>query len=225
MTLQYEMQTPRIKQFYRRDFVYLSQLLYALNTYREIRGVEPAKIDAAEMNVGKKLDAVMALMKRTVNEAETAIRMNNHEGTPIDFAYPVCYKAPIISPYAREYLEVLVAADDAFKMVNKAWLLGLIDPKQRSQKEFTLRKAIRAIAEVVRLQRIEMAKHVRSIRAQADEITRNEIDAVTSQEAANLLRQGQDDAETLTTVSAESDLKAMADGAVAQDEALHTAAS
>src|SRR5262249_25036952 len=156
ITMKFVLQTQRMKQFYRRDFVYLSQMLYAIEMYRGIRGVAMAKLEHVEQAIAKKLDAVRKLFVQASKEAAALINANGHGDTQIAYPTPVQYRTPIISPFAREYMEILKLADDAFARLHTCHLLGLVDTKRKFGTEANYRKAVRAISEVVRLSRIEL---------------------------------------------------------------------
>lgn len=210
--LSYRLQTSKMKQFYRRDFIHVSRMMYSVDLYREIRGVDVAKLDAAEQGIADKLDAVRKLLERGAREAIAAIRANSHEGTPIAYGRPITYRAPIISPYAREFMEILVLADDVFSKQDTCHLLGLMTSKQKGGYQATFKKAIRSISGFVRATRIDLLKHIRGLRAQQlDAETEDLIQSAVSSEAAQLVDEGRSDAELLQSPSQESDVARIAD--------------
>lgn len=209
--LSYRLQTSRMKQFYRRDFIHVSRMMYAVDLYRRIFGVDVAKLDAAEVGIARKLDAVRQLLERGAKEAQAAIRANGHESTTIAYGRPITYRAPIISPYAREFMEILVQADDVYAKQDSCHLLGLMDSKDKFRSEANFRKAIRSISGFVRATRIDLLKHIRNIRSQStDTETEELIQAAMQNEATQLVDEGKTDAEILQSPSQESDVARIA---------------
>lgn len=201
--------TPR--QMYRRDFVYISRLLYSLERYRTIRSADMARLDECEQKVVRKLDGVRQLVARTLREANALIAANVQPAHHITYPRAMRYRAPIISPYAREYMEVLTDADRAYAQIEVAFLLGLIDRHKRREIEVLMRKAIRAISAVVRQVRVEAVRYVDSLRSKADDAAdRSQIAEMAQQDAATLTHEAQADSELLSSPSAERELEAIA---------------
>lgn len=201
--------TPR--QMYRRDFVYISRLLYSLERYRTIRSADVARLDECEQKVVRKLDSVRQLVARTLREANALIAANVQPAHHITYPRAMRYRAPIISPYAREYMEVLTDADRAYAQIEVAFLLGLIDRHKRREIEVFMRKAIRAISAVVRQVRVEAVRYVDSLRSKTDDAAdRSQIEQMAQQDAATLTHEAQADSELLSSPSAEHDLAVIA---------------
>lgn len=213
--LEFEVKTQRIKHFYRRDFVYLSQMLYAIDTYRNIHGIDEKRLDAAEAAIAKKMDAVRALLHSRIQQMTTKIATNGHSALQIRFPKPVRYRAPIISPYAREFMELLVLCDEAFAKLEMCHLLGLEDSKTRSKLNLEFRKTIRAISAMVRQTRIELLKYVRSMRSNLDSEGQEAVDQALQQEASSLSRQRDEEPEIQASVSVEADVQRIAEEAEA----------
>jgi hypothetical protein len=213
--IDYLLCTRGMKQMYRRDFIYLSRLLYALDRYRTISLVDQTKLDAVEQLVVRKLDNVRKLIAKHLKQAAALIEANEQKAHAISYPRSMRYRAPIISPYAREYMEVLSQADAVYAKLEISFLLGLIDRHTRSVTELEMRQAIRTINKTVRQMRVEMAKYVSSLRAGADQETRKEIEDITHAEALSLQSEAKADSDVLGSVSTESDLNKLADQAIA----------
>ena len=222
--------TPR--QMYRRDFVYISRLLYSLERYRTIRSADAARFDEFEQKVVRKLDGVRQLIGRTLREANALIAANVQPAHHITYPRAMRYRAPIISPYAREYMEVLSDADRAYAQIEVAFLLGLIDRHKRREIETLMRKSIRAISAVVRQVRVDAVRYLDSLRSKADDAgDRSQIAQMVQQDAATLTREAQADAELQSSPSVEHDLVVIAGDALPlpvpspRDEAVITTAA
>ena len=201
--------TPR--QLFQRDFLYISRLFNSLERYRDIKGVDQAMLDTEEEKVAKKLDAVKQLVAKNVRELGALLTANQHHNAKVTNAKTVLYRAPIISPYAREYVEVLQDANEAFVQAEVAFLFGVIDRKQKQSIDKTVRQAIRAISSVVRQARAAALAHLKSVNGQAsDEATRKQISQIASDDASTLLAEGERDSELLGSITMEKTITEMA---------------
>lgn len=209
--IDYELQSRTTKSFFRRDFAYVSRLLNALENYRTIKVVDQAKLDAAEAVVTKKLDAVTELVGKKAKDAAALLEANRQAGHNIVYPRAMHFRAPIISPYAREYMEVLKHADSAYANLDLCFLMGLVDRKVKTETEALIRKAIRSISQTVQQQRAETAKYVTSLRGQTDDAeSLRTIAQVAGAEAASLVQEASEDTETAGSVSTLHDLEAVA---------------
>lgn len=212
--IDYELRTRTPKQLYKRDFAYLSRLLYSMERYRTIHIVDEAKLDEGEARVIKKLDAVRKLISSNLREATALIEANAHVAHSISYPRAMRYRAPIISPYAREYMEILSDADSLYAKIEVSFLLGLIERTKRRDVEALTRKAIRTISDVVRQVRVETVKYMDSLRSKADDAeTREQITAMTQVDAATLAAEAKSDGEVIGSVSSEHDIDAIAGSA------------
>lgn len=211
LEMTFRLNTDRMKQFYRRDFVHLSRLFYAVDQYRAIWQLDQSRLDMVEASIAKKVDAIRGLMDRTIQQADALLATNSHTDKAIYFAQPIEYVAPIISPFAREFMELLVRADDALAKVRTCHLLGLVTSRQKVDIESTCRKAVRSLAPMVRHRRIDLAKYARAVRDEADPDARKLIDAAVGNEIASLYRQGNEEPDAKGTVSVERDLERVAE--------------
>lgn len=209
--IDYELQSRTTKSFFRRDFAYVSKLLNALENYRTIKVIDHGKLDAAEAIVTKKLDNVMELVGKKAKESVALLEANRQAGHNIVYPRAMHFRAPIISPYAREYMEVLKHADTAYANLDLCFLMGLVDRKIKTETEALIRKAIRSISQTVQQQRAEMAKYVTSLRGQADDAeSLRTISQVAGAEAASLVQDASEDTETAGSVSTLHDLEEVA---------------
>ncbi|ARN20551.1 hypothetical protein [Piscinibacter gummiphilus] len=165
VTVACELRTPRVVQFYRRDFTPISHWLDALDRARDFRHVDPRAAHEAERVVSAHLAAAQDVFEGAVQRSDGLIAAQGLADVPIRYADPVTVAAPIVHPAARTYLRVLSTADDAFASLERAWLLGLVDTRARRIEEARFRKVLRGISTRVREQYSAMARVLREARA------------------------------------------------------------
>lgn len=221
---QYTLNTPRIKQFYRRDFVYVSRLFYGIDSFRRIWQLDSSALDAIETQLAKKMSAVSKLLQGFMQQAQAAMTVNGFGAQDISYAKPINYVVPIISPAAREYMELLVQADETLAKVDACHLLGLIKSADKHKTENDMRKAIRAISATVRGQRIALLKYANAVRKDSDPDARKVIAEFVGKEIADLMKQRTEDPDAQAPVSEERDLQRAAEAA-ANDAAQDAAAT
>lgn len=167
VTVACELRTPRVVQFYRRDFTPISHWLDGLDRARDFRHIDPRAVHEAERIVSAHLAAVQDVFEGAVLRSDGLLAAQGLADVPIRYADPVTVSAPIVHPAARAYLRVLSTADDAFASLERAWLLGLVDTRARRLEEARFRKALRGVSTRVREQYSAMARVLREARAAA----------------------------------------------------------
>ncbi len=159
----YCIKTRCVRQFYQRDFVYLSGLMHTLDKYRQLSGVDQALLDDTAAQLAGCLETTLESFRGRRQQALALVAEQAAIDPPIRYPLAVRLEVPIISPSARSYMEMLAAADDAFAALEKCWLLALIDTRVRKLEEAALRQSIRLVSSVVRRCRDDMTRHVRSV--------------------------------------------------------------
>jgi len=162
-----EIHTARARQFYRRHFEQLSQWLSGLDRVRHFRDVDPRLVDEAEAAIAIRLREAHARCTEVSVQAAAQLQSGGLADIPIHYTASAAIAVPIIHPQARVCLEAVLAADGAFAAIERLWLLGHIDTRQRRARETVLRQALRCIAAEVRQQYSAMARAVRGERPQA----------------------------------------------------------
>ena len=165
LTLGFELRTGAARQIFQRDFVYVSRQLHALEASRRVQGLDRQVLKEALAAVARRGDAVRTVLMLCASEARALIAVHGHAGADVDFARPTRLQATIVSPHARDYLDLIGQADDALTQLEKAWLLGLVDPHAKSLQASECRRALIAYKECVRQQRQVVGAHVREVNA------------------------------------------------------------
>jgi hypothetical protein len=165
LRMRFELHTSIARQIFRRDFVYVSQQLHALEASRRVQGLPREDLNEALAAVGRRIDAVRTLLLHGAEQTRDLIRLHGHEHSDVEFARPTVLQATIVSPFARDFMDVLVHADAALGELERAWLLGLIEPTEKGRLAAECRKAVQGVKEVVRQQRQLIGAQVRELNA------------------------------------------------------------
>ncbi len=165
LKLDFELSATITRQLFRRDFVYVSQQLHALEASRRVQGLDRKVLNDALIAVERHGEFVKTLLKQTTAEATTLIALHGYADAQVEFTPPARLQATIISPYARAYIDLLRLADDALTQLDRAWLLGLLDPATKAHRAADCRKALQGFKEVVRQQRHVVGEQVREVNA------------------------------------------------------------
>jgi hypothetical protein len=165
LCIRFQLQTDITRQIYRRDFVYVSQQLHALEASRRVQGLPRENLNAALASISHCLASTRGVLLDAASQLRALIDLNGLSDAHVEFRRPEAILVTIVSPHAREYMGVLEAADDALAQLERAWLLGLVDPLEKSQRVSDSRKAIQAVKEAVRDQRQVIGGQVRDVNA------------------------------------------------------------
>ena len=165
LKLEFELRTAIARQIFHRDFVYGSQQLHALEASRRVQGIDRQVLKDALAAITQRADAVRTLLLSCASEARALIAAHGHAEADVSFERPAQLQATIVSPHARDFLDILGQADDALTQVEKAWLLGLLEPAEKARQASECRRALYGFKEVVRQQRHVVGLHVREVNA------------------------------------------------------------
>jgi hypothetical protein len=165
LKLEFELRTTVARQVFQRDFVYVSRQLHALEASRRVQGIDRQLLRGALAAIAQRADAARTLLLLRASEARALIAYHAHGQADVAFARPTRLQATIVSPHARDFLDILAQADDALSQLEKAWLLGLLEPPTKARHAVECRRELMAYKETVRHQRHVVGTHVREVNA------------------------------------------------------------
>lgn len=142
LSLDFELRTAMARQVFRRDFVYVSRQLHALEGSRRVQGLDRARLNDALATLRQRADAIQAFMAQRAAELQAAIAARGPAGAHIAFARPARFQATIVSPGAHRFLGLLMQADETLAILEMAWLLGLVEPATRAALVSDCRRAL-----------------------------------------------------------------------------------
>ncbi|HYP31361.1 MAG TPA: hypothetical protein VES00_05800 [Burkholderiaceae bacterium] len=169
LRLDFELRTALARQVFRRDFVYVSRQLHALEASRRVQGLDRARLDGALAALRQRTDEVQAFLERQAAELQSAIAARGPAGASIAFARPARFQATIVSPGAHRFLTLLMQADETLARLEMAWLLGLVDPARRSALVGDCRRRLLGFKDLASGQRRAMGLLVQEANAQQRE--------------------------------------------------------
>ena len=142
LRLDFELRTAPARQVFRRDFVYVSRQLHALEGSRRVQGLDRTRLDDALSTLRQRADAIQAYMEQRAAELQAAIAARGPASAHIAFTRPARFQATIVSPAAHRFLALVMTADDTLAVLETAWLLGLVEPATRSALVSDCRRAL-----------------------------------------------------------------------------------
>ena len=166
LRLDFELRTALMRQVFRRDFVYVSRQLHALEASRRVQGLDRACLNDALSALQRRADDVQALLRRIDDDLQAAIASRGPANAHIAFACPARFQATIVSPTARRYLALLTQADDTLARLEMAWLLGLVEPAHRTALASDCRRALHGFKDLAGDRRQAVGGLVREVNAQ-----------------------------------------------------------
>ncbi len=169
LRLDFELRTLLVRQVFRRDFVFVSRQLHALEASRRVQGLDRVRLDHALAELQHRADDVQRRLAALAAELEAAIAARAPAGARIAFARPARFQATIVSPAAHRYLALLVASDDTLARLEMAWLLGLVEPARRTALAGDCRRALHAFKDLACDRRTAVGAWVRELNAQRKE--------------------------------------------------------
>ena len=169
LRLAFELRTALVRQIFRRDFVYVSRQLHGLETSRRVQGLDRICLADALAALQQRADDVQALFQRIATDLDAAIAARGGASASIAFARPARFQATIVSPVAHRYLALLTQADETLARLEMAWLLGLVEPANRSALISDCRRALHGFKDLAGSRRQAVGELVREVNARRRE--------------------------------------------------------
>ncbi len=166
LRIDFELRTVLVRQVFRRDFVYISRLLHALQTSRRVQGLDRRTLDEALATLQRRSDDVQTLLEDMRARLQAVIAAHAPTEAQIEFARPARFQATVVSPTAHRYLALLIQADDTLAHLEMAWLLGLVQPADRTALTSDCRRALSGFKDLVADRRQAVGAEVRAVNAQ-----------------------------------------------------------
>ncbi|MFL6679886.1 MAG: hypothetical protein ACJ8IK_16220 [Burkholderiaceae bacterium] len=164
--LDFELRTALARQVFRRDFVYVSRQLHAIEASRRVQGLDRARLNDALATLRQRGEVIEAALNRRASELQAAIDAHGPASARIAFARPARFQATIVSPGAHRFLALLLRADETLARLEMAWLLGLVEPAARSALVSDCRRALLGFKDLACDQRRAVGLLVQEINAQ-----------------------------------------------------------
>ena len=165
LRLDFELRSALVRQVFRRDFVYVSRQLHALEMSRRVQGLDRVALNDALAALQRRADEVQALLRRIATEMQTAIAAHGPANARLTFARPARFQATIVSPTAHRFLALLTQADETLARLEMAWLLGLVDPATRTALASDCRRALHGFKDLAAGRRQAVGELVRQVNA------------------------------------------------------------
>jgi len=166
LRIELELRTTVVRQVFRRDFVYVSRLLHALEASRRVQGLDRTGLNESLAALERRAGDVHALLQRVRDQLQAVIANHASGGAEIAFARPARFQATIVCPSAHRYLAMLSQADDTLAHLEMAWLLGLVAPADRTSLTSDCRRALNGFKELVAERRQAVGDQVRAFNTQ-----------------------------------------------------------
>jgi hypothetical protein len=169
LRLDFELRMSLVRQVFRRDFVFVSRQLHALEASRRVQGLDRAALNDALAALVRRAADVSTLFDRIAADLQAAIDSRAPANAHIAFPRPARFQATLVSASAHRYLALLTHADDTLARLEMAWLLGLVEPATRTALNSDCRRALHGFKDLACERRQAMGAHVREINAQRRE--------------------------------------------------------
>jgi hypothetical protein len=169
LRLDFELRTTLVRQVFRRDFVFVSRQLHALEASRRVQGLDRAGLNDALAALDRRATDVATLLEAIAAELQAAIDRRAPANARMAFARPARFQATLVSAGAHRYLTLLMQADETLARLEMAWLLGQVDPTSRTALTSDCRRALHGFKDLACDRRQAVGEQVREINAQRRE--------------------------------------------------------
>lgn len=134
-------------RIFKRDFNMTSRNIYFVSVLgRALLGDEESR--KAEEYVANNLNNSIREIEDMIKQAEVSILNNNV--SVATFQNPEVSTAKITTPFAKQFIDLLILADKHLLLLNSLWLNGTITNDQRSQHELTTKIKVKSVCNSAR---------------------------------------------------------------------------
>jgi hypothetical protein len=150
--------TEDIRKLVRRDYLYLSKMLHTVTRTREFRGINPGPLNKIEDGLEEKIQQIKELIG--LRRVEVQKRFNKKPDATVDVTHArtTTFNAPIASPHANSYLDLLLDADEFISRATACWLQGLMKPQEFHGSTREIKRSLHSIKADVTKARTECFK-------------------------------------------------------------------
>lgn len=134
-------------RIFKRDFNMTSRNIYFISVLgRALLGDEESR--KAEEYVANNLKNSIREIDDMIKQAEVTIL--NNSVSMATFQNPEASTAKITTPFAKQFIDLLLLADKHLLLLNSLWLNGAITNDQRSQHELTTKVKVKSVSNSAR---------------------------------------------------------------------------
>lgn len=198
-----------VQGFVRRDFIYLSRSFYVSSVLTENKHIDQSRLELFESSLGEVFVEVQSLVRKRISEINKLLKNNGVNDEEVHTPRPMHYIVPIIHPRAYQYMGLLREVDELHSLREHAWLLQIIDHKQRNENFRDVMKAVRRIGSVTRMSRIAMWKMLQKAAAEATGAEGEDLKKFAEEQSQTLVVERNLDPTSAGHVSAEASLPAI----------------
>lgn len=156
----------RIHKFYENNFAFMSRNLFSEYVYLRRPKYNREILSKYHALMARKLQSLEMLIKRFNDQIDHVMETNNVTLDDIGYLRPNHELVPVIHAQARQYLDLLKAADALFTKTAAAVLQGVIDSDAKRETENKTILAMRGLGNTVRSEAIILRKEAQRVREQ-----------------------------------------------------------
>lgn len=166
VTVPHRFYTDVSQRLFKKDFEYLSRMMYYEYLYRSWNGYNAEVLDRFSTLVTTKMAAVKTIMTNQITRLKTLLEQNgkDREEARAFFTTVVDMDVAVIASTSRVYLELLHLMDEVHVLSGGANLWGIIDSPQRAECERLVRNAVRAMGNLVRFEAPKLYREANRLR-------------------------------------------------------------
>ncbi|MEQ6436304.1 hypothetical protein V8Z74_14920 [Comamonas sp. w2-DMI] len=169
----------RIHKFYENNYAFMSKNLFSEYVYRRRAKYNRDLLVRYFDLMAKKLGGVSAILTKYHGQVDHVLKVNNQTDDEIGYLREYKELVPVIHAQARQYLDLLLSADQLFMKLAAGVLSGLIDSNEKTEIERKVILSFRAIGNTVRNEAITLRKEATRVRneMQSEGIHDEELDS------------------------------------------------
>lgn len=154
----------RIHKFFENNFAFMSKNLFSEYVYRRRPKYNHEILVKYFDLMAKKLGGVQTILHKYHGQVDAVLKANGATDEDIGYVRDYPELVPIIHAQSRQYLDLLLSADQLFVKIAAAVLNGLMDSNDKTEIERKVILTFRAIGNTVRSEAITLRKEAQRVR-------------------------------------------------------------
>lgn len=163
-----EIESEQIRKLMRKDYLYISKMLHTLTRAREYSAADQGKLNRIEEGLEAALGAVRKIVTDRTIELQSKFNKRPDAVLEVVHGRRTTFNAPVASPHAFTYLQMLEEADVFFGRAQAAWLQKVTQPQQHNDLVREIKRYLFGVKHHITTARLECFKLMRQLHQTMD---------------------------------------------------------
>lgn len=196
-------ESEQIRKLIKKDYLYISKMLHTVTRAREYQRADQGKLNQLEENLEQAIKAVQQLLSDRTIKLQALFNKHPDAKYSVRAARRTKFIAPVASPHAFGYLDMLEEADVFFSRAHSAWIQKVTKPQEHNDLVREIKRLMYGIKHHITKARIECFNLMEKLQRTMDKTDPDaaQLTADLTNSAKSLIADAQADSEVRESLS------------------------